>query len=342
MHQLDMLRGVASRGGLVNWDDVIVKGTCTVLLKDYYRLNEVPNPNTVRPVPVLMKAVEALVLKHANEPYHSKLYSFLNNQYKAIRQDLTVQHVKSEFVAQVYEQHARICLEYEDIPEVNQCQTQLHELYNMKLKGKIGEFTAYRILYNVYISAKYKHGSYAMHEILTDASALGVTSDAAVVHALHVRESVEMCDYYSFFNLLRNAPNMSATMMALLVGLMRHKAMRFICRAYMPSVDIVTVSNLLGFGVEETGVAACKAHLDACCFEGESKKEESHPLPPPGLRGVKVEGGGSDGGSERVALAGVVFKDAKETLVDTKLTLAKGYFTIPYMFKIMDGDSVTG
>jgi hypothetical protein len=41
-------------------------------------------------------------------------------------------------------------------------------------------------------------------------------------------------------------------------------------------------------------------------------------------------------------LAGVVFKDAKETLVDTKLTLAKGYFTIPYMFKIMDGDSVTG
>ena len=97
----------------------------------------------------------------------------------------------------------------------------------MQLAGSVSEFTAYRILYNVYISAKYKHGAYAMHEILTDASSLGVTTDDAVEHALNVREAVEMCDYHSFFRLKACAPNMSATMMELLVGLMRHKGTFF-------------------------------------------------------------------------------------------------------------------
>ena len=107
MHTLELLRGVASRGGNVNWDDVIVKGTSTELLKDYYRLNEVPDPTTVRSETILQKSVESLKLKHQIDPPSSKLYSFLNNQYKAIRQDLTVQHVKNAFVVDVYETHAR-------------------------------------------------------------------------------------------------------------------------------------------------------------------------------------------------------------------------------------------
>ena len=135
MQTLNFLRSVASRGGQVNWDEVIVKGTSTSLLKDYYRLNEVPDPMTVRSEMILKKAVQSLKKKHASDVPSSKLYSFLNNQYKAIRQDLRVQHVKNEFVVDVYETHARICLEYEDIPEVNQCQTQLHELYNLGLSS---------------------------------------------------------------------------------------------------------------------------------------------------------------------------------------------------------------
>jgi hypothetical protein len=107
MQTLELLRHVASRGGHVNWDDVIVKGTCTLLLKDYYRLNEVPDPTTVRPEAILRQAVESMKEKHRADAPSKKLYSFLNNQYKAIRQDLTVQHIKNDFVVDVYETHAR-------------------------------------------------------------------------------------------------------------------------------------------------------------------------------------------------------------------------------------------
>lgn len=49
----------------------------------------------------------------------------------------------------IYEAHARAALEYGDIAEYNQCQTQLDVLYRVvpTLAGCREEFLAYRILY---------------------------------------------------------------------------------------------------------------------------------------------------------------------------------------------------
>lgn len=70
---------------------------------------------------------------------------------------MTVQHIKNDFAMQVYETHARIAIENNDLGEFNQCQSQLKYLYYLKKKSDKNlsnnvysvelEFTCYRIIY---------------------------------------------------------------------------------------------------------------------------------------------------------------------------------------------------
>ncbi len=67
--------------------------------KPYLRITGRPNPDTVRPEPILKKA-----LKHFLDKYQKdKNYEYLISQLRSIRQDLTVQHIKNGFTIQVYE-----------------------------------------------------------------------------------------------------------------------------------------------------------------------------------------------------------------------------------------------
>ena len=75
-------------------------------------------------------------------------------------------------MVEVYEIHARIALECGDLNEYNQCQTQLKQLYDSGLNGAEMEFTAYRILYYVYLQGnkKYQKGSSDLSGILATLS----------------------------------------------------------------------------------------------------------------------------------------------------------------------------
>lgn len=66
-----------------------------------------------------------------------------------------------DFTISVYEFHGRVALQSGDLNEYNQCQTQLKQLYSSGLKGSEMEFTAYRILYYLYLQGniKYQKGS---------------------------------------------------------------------------------------------------------------------------------------------------------------------------------------
>lgn len=128
---------------VIDWDEHTVVGTSSKLEKPYLRLTSAPDPKTVRPLVTLVQTLELLKKKWRTE----NNYAYICDQFKSMRQDLTVQRIKNEFTVKVYEIHARIALEMGDLGEYNQCQSQLRGLYAYGIKGSAMEFLAYRILY---------------------------------------------------------------------------------------------------------------------------------------------------------------------------------------------------
>lgn len=56
-----------------------------------------------------------------------------------------LQRLRNALAVEVYEAHARAALEYGDLAEFNQCQTQLHAMYADKQPGCVAEFVAYKV-----------------------------------------------------------------------------------------------------------------------------------------------------------------------------------------------------
>ena len=202
-----------------------VVGTCQVLEKNYFRLTSAPKPETVRPLPVLIAAFDLVRRKWSRD----KNYSYVCDQFKSIRQDLTVQHIRNDFTVQVYETHARVALEKADMGEYNQCQTQLRALYSRKLDGHPTEFMAYRILYFVYTGNRS-----GMNDVLAQLTAAD-RADDAIKHALEVRSSLAFGNYYRFFQLYGECPGMGAWLMDRFVDRERLAALAQICKSSVSS-----------------------------------------------------------------------------------------------------------
>ena len=191
------------------------------LEKNYFRLTSAPNPETVRPLPVLRKTLDLLKRKWKRD----NNYGYICDQFKSLRQDLTVQHIRNEFTVSVYEIHARIALERGDLGEYNQCQTQLRALYALQLGGHPREFKAYRILYFIHT-----RNLTAMNDALADLTAAD-RHDPAVRHALDVRSALALGNYHRFFQLYLDTPNMGAYLMDMFVDRERLSALAKICKA---------------------------------------------------------------------------------------------------------------
>ncbi|KAL9625735.1 MAG: hypothetical protein Q9160_000055 [Pyrenula sp. 1 TL-2023] len=228
-----------------------VVGRSQSLEKNYFRLTSAPNPDAVRPLPVLQKALELLKKKWRKESN----YTYICDQFKALRQDLTVQHIKTEFTVSVYEIHARIALEKGDLGEYNQCQTQLRALYKQNLGGHPMEFLAYRILYLIHTCNRTD-----MNDILADLTAVD-EQNTAVRHALGVRSALALGNYHRFFRLYLECPNMGAYLMDMFVGRERLAALCSMCKAYKPDVRIRFLTEELGFESDDQSV---RFILDQC------------------------------------------------------------------------------
>lgn len=111
--------GIVNGGGNMeltetDFERMTVVGTCTIMEKEYVRLTSSPKPESTRTVATLMKWQDHLVALIKADSY---AYPSICSQYKAIRQDLTVQTVNSSFAVIVYETHARVALEHKDLNE---------------------------------------------------------------------------------------------------------------------------------------------------------------------------------------------------------------------------------
>lgn len=198
-----------------------VIGTCLNLEKNYFRLTAPPKPETVRPLPILQKTLAMLKTKWRQE----NNYAYTCDQFKSLRQDLTVQHIKNEFTVKVYETHARIALQKMDLGEYNQCQTQLRALYRQNLGGNPAEFLAYRILYFIYTCNRPD-----MNDVLSELTQAD-RNEPAVKHALEVRSALASGNYHRFFRLFLDPPNMGAYMMDMFIERERIAALANISRA---------------------------------------------------------------------------------------------------------------
>lgn len=239
-----------------DYEMMTVKGTCQTLEKDYLRLTAPPKPELVRPQPVLERHLQNLIDERGNKK--GREYLWFCSQFKALRQDLTVQRIFNSFAVRVYENHARVALEERDLNEYNQCQTQLKELYlslreNEEALTNRNEFLAYRIIYYVFLlgNKKYEGGSGDLFNIM-----LSLTpkqrSEPGIAHALNVRSAVADFDYHAFFHLLKNCPKSGLVrMMGFLVPTVRHWSLHRICKAYRPSVPVEFVLSELGFEKDE-------------------------------------------------------------------------------------------
>lgn len=222
---------------VIDWDEYTIVGSSTQLEKQYLRLTSAPDPTTVRPLPILRQTLELLLKKWKDE----RNYTFICDQFKSMRQDLTVQRIQSEFTVQVYEWHARIALEMGDLGEYNQCQTQLKQLYSKGIAGNSMEFLAYRILYMLHTQNRS-----AINAIMAEINETQA-KDTAVHHALQVRSSIATSNYHRFFLLYKETPNMGTYLIHQFIERERIYALRTMCKTYRPSLEIDFVQRELAF-----------------------------------------------------------------------------------------------
>mmetsp|Transcript_5008 Transcript_5008/g.8800 ORF Transcript_5008/g.8800 Transcript_5008/m.8800 type:complete len:436 (-) Transcript_5008:63-1370(-) len=260
-------------------------GTSQSLEKQYLRLTTFPKSQDVRPLAVLKQS-----LAHIKSRYlRDEDFEWANDQFKSLRQDITVQGIKNDFVLEVYETHARLVLEQGALNEFNQCQTMIKSLTmgidcsvdefeattgkSKKRKDKTrvllkqkeaaaDEFGSYRLLYALVqkewgdVSKELKFATSVMKKRDQGSTAAYIQQSSQMsscAHAVMVTKAVIHDDYHAFFHLYDASPHLSAYLMDYLVQRVRFSAFQRIVASYRPTLNVEFFQKALLFpDLEET------------------------------------------------------------------------------------------
>ncbi|CAH8610470.1 unnamed protein product [Schistosoma intercalatum] len=241
----------------VDFGSCQIIGTMQEIEKQYLRLTRAPDPTEVRPLAILK-----LSLEHVKEKWRSDTdYHWVCEQFKSIRQDLTVQGIEDDFAVSVYEAHADVALEAGDFEEFHQCQSQLLRLHKEGLGvSRLLEFTAYRLLYYIF--------TLDILGINTIMAGLRPThkTNPCVSFALKLRSAWSLSNYHRFFKLLcpanddQQPPLRCKHVVNWFVDRERKEAIRLMFKVFRPTISLSFISKLIGF----SSTALCK---DFICKE---------------------------------------------------------------------------
>ncbi|CAH8628388.1 unnamed protein product [Schistosoma margrebowiei] len=241
----------------VDFGSCQIIGTMQEIEKQYLRLTRAPDPTEVRPLAILK-----LSLEHVKEKWRSNTdYHWVCEQFKSIRQDLTVQGIEDDFAVSVYEAHADVALEAGDFEEFHQCQSQLLRLHKEGLGvSRLLEFTAYRLLYYIF--------TLDILGINTIMAGLRPThkTNPCISFALKLRSAWSLSNYHRFFKLLcpanddQQPPLRCKHVVNWFVDRERKEAIRLMFKVFRPTISLSFISKLIGF----SSTALCK---DFICKE---------------------------------------------------------------------------
>lgn len=204
-------------------------GTCTDLEKSYLRLTSAPDPSKVRPYGILVKALNRLMHKYKS----GVKYTYLCDQLKALRQDLTVQLIEDDFTVKVYETHGRIAIENSDLGEFNQCQSVLKKLYEQPhiKQSKNGstnklEFLSYALIYYLFTNN---------YDSITEVKLKLQPNDRGndfIKPALEIIKAKLSKNYHMLFSLYSKTKGTTKLLIECFINNERVKALSVICTAY--------------------------------------------------------------------------------------------------------------
>ena len=179
---------------------------------------------------------------------------------KSIRQDLTVQHVRDELTAAVYETHARVALEARDVPSFLQCAAACKALHEDGVVGgpkAKAEFAAYRVLFAACAgsgggaggdaAAAGTGGGFAQAQREAGALPPKVLRSRPVRHALRTAGALARGDFRAFFAAYEDAPRMAAYVLDTAAQKMRRHALASLLAAYRAPLPLADVAAWLGF-----------------------------------------------------------------------------------------------
>ena len=238
-------------GGEPDWDALTIRGTSCELEKSYFRLTSAPDPATVRPAPVLEAALARLVSGHAAGGLK---WSYLNDQCKALRQDCTVQRLRTPLCARVYAFHGRLSLEAGDLAEFNQCAAVLGSLVAEGVD--VHDAPAFAALGLLYAAVAGTRGAAMTRALAAACAHAGGGGEGAALarHAFAARAAIADANAAAFFRLRASASRHARCLMDAAVERVRFCAAKAAARAYGPAgLPLSAARAMWGFADEPSG-----------------------------------------------------------------------------------------